>query len=385
MQTEEELAKAEALRLRALESERLRRMRPDADANAEGGTRITDDDLVDDFDLPLGGTRDADEDGDEEVEVADEEDEEYGDDNGEDDEVDDGECEDDHDDEDVKHGASARDDFQMGSDDKFSVTPEGGDISDKDDGNLDVSGAGQAQSARSSDDRDKRRSDGVHDANGINKIQESQQSDAQELPYVFNCPSTAKELETLMNIAGADIACQREVLHRLIAGHHTKLREENKAKLNRLVELLIDRLMQSADDAPTQALHPLCPAIFAIAQQLPVQCALVIMPRLQTCWRSFSSERKEMHAAAKSASKLAKGNPPSTGPSRARLVTLPPRTLSLIALCVQLFPLTDFRHVIMTPCNLFAAEVLSQSEVCNSMTLWHISRRASIYISAMAL
>ena len=34
--------------------------------------------------------------------------------------------------------------------------------------------------------------------------------------------------------------------------------------------------------------------------------------------------------------------------------------LALLALCVQLFPLSDFRHVLLTPCAIFAAEVLSQ-------------------------
>ena len=42
-------------------------------------------------------------------------------------------------------------------------------------------------------------------------------------------------------------------------------------------------------------------------------------------------------------------------------VTLRPGALALLALCVQLFPLADFRHVILTPTVLLIADVLSAS------------------------
>ena len=48
-------------------------------------------------------------------------------------------------------------------------------------------------------------------------------------------------------------------------------------------------------------------------------------------------------------------------------VTLRPGALALLALCVQLFPLTDFRHVILTPTVLLVADVLSQTSVPSSL------------------
>jgi len=62
-------------------------------------------------------------------------------------------------------------------------------------------------------------------------------------------------------------------------------------------------------------------------------------------------------------------------------VTLRPGALALLALCVQLFPLTDFRHVILTPTVLLVADVLSQPSVPSSER----GTRWTLFLCALAL
>ena len=113
-----------------------------------------------------------------------------------------------------------------------------------------------------------------------------------ELPYVYTCPTDKSELTELMDgIAGPYVDRQSEVLHRLLAGYHTKLKDGNKEKLATVGGLLLDRLMDLASTPPTTLpsaeaardrvpaipaalMEPLCPAIYTIAEQLPVQVAL---------------------------------------------------------------------------------------------------------------
>ena len=62
-------------------------------------------------------------------------------------------------------------------------------------------------------------------------------------------------------------------------------------------------------------------------------------------------------------------------------VALRPGALALPALCVQLFPLTDFRHVILTPTVLLVADVLSQPSVPSSER----GTRWTLFLCALAL
>ena len=61
--------------------------------------------------------------------------------------------------------------------------------------------------------------------------------------------------------------------------------------------------------------------------------------------------------------------------------TLRPGALALLALCVQLFPLTDFRDVILTPTVLLVADVLSQPSVPSSER----GTRWTLFLCALAL
>ena len=97
-----------------------------------------------------------------------------------------------------------------------------------------------------------------------------------ELPYVMECPGTPSELSALMAMAGNDASRQAELLHRLVAGHHAKLNEANRPKLLLLVQLLLQRhaaLAEHGTAAAIALMHPLCPALYSLAEQMPAQTA----------------------------------------------------------------------------------------------------------------
>ena len=184
-----------------------------------------------------------------------------------------------------------------------------------------------------------------------------------ELPYVYTCPTNAKGLSELMALAGPHVARQRELLHRLIAGHHTRLKEANKEKLATLAELLLGRLLTLAETPGMSAfMQPLCPSLFTIAQQLPIQVALVVLQRLQaarTHWRAVKHGRRLGGGGGGDGVDVEEAD---EADGAGRHTSLPPATLALVALCCQLYSLSDFRHVVLTPLVVFVQEVLAQRE-----------------------
>ena len=300
LQTENELATSEAQRLKMLEADRVKRMQPDGGVvgggggggGAKGGGAVrgpTDDDLVDDFG-PLPGDapdyildrdaagmmrkmdRDDVDDDDDDDEDEDEEDEEEGlmDEEDEEDEDDD-----DDEDDDMEEEEESEEDEDEDEDAEVVIRPQKPRAS--------ATATPAATSARSP-------------------------AGDEELPYVFACPSDAAGLNELMRIAGPNIERQKEVLHRLIAGHHTHLRESNRAKLTTLAGLLLDRMDDLASAPPPKAmpkampkgkkaraqggderelinpasmLQPLAPALHTIVEQMPIPISLLLLERLQ--------------------------------------------------------------------------------------------------------
>ena len=163
-----------------------------------------------------------------------------------------------------------------------------------------------------------------------------------ELPYVFSCPTDASGLLDLLNLAGPLLTRRREMLRRLLAGHHTRLKEANRAKLETLANLLIDHMMQMADEAsavdmsiaahdhasPSALLEVVVPSLHTIAEQLPLQIALIVLERLERVKRAWRAARRDARDGA--------------GGRRRAYVSLPPASLALMAACVQLFALTGW-------------------------------------------
>ena len=389
LQTDSELAAAEARRLRGLEKERLLRMQPDGGL-AGSARRPTDDDLDDGFGDLLGeplmmgekaqakGGKDDDED-----DIEEEEDEE--------------EDEDDEESEEEEEDEEDEDEDEEGSDED----------EDEEEAVYPPSAKAQKPSSRlAAVDAEKRPSaqTSAQTSAQATTAPSSTRAAPAELPYVFKCPSSPEELERLMDLAAGDPARLREILHRLIAGHHTKLREDNKPKLAGLAGLLVDRMMVQADLAASGAsscaggdppdsqaaaalMQPFCPSIYAISVQLPVQVALVIADRLQSVWARWQRQKAERSRAARAEGKVGRGKVGGGkgGGGKAGaggMVPLPPSGLALVALCVQLYPVTDFRHAVLTPCALLVAEVLAQ---CPSPPPTGASLRRMLFLASCAL
>ena len=375
LQSEMELATAEAKRLKLLEADRLRRMQPDGGGNGGGGggdggsgggssTRRaapTDDDLVDDFGLPGTGEPDydSDDDDDEEGGIDDEEDDEEDEEDDEDDEGDEG------DEEELGSAIeSGEEGEEGGSDDDEGEDDE--DDEDEDEGEGEEVVVRSAKAAKAAKAAKGAAAGSARKASA----RTPQEKPLVELPYVFTCPSDSAALGKLIDLAGPVVARQRTVLQRLIAGHHVKLKEANKEKLAKLAELLIERVGSLAATEPPDAaalaaaaaaaapsdgsappefatpcalLQPLYPAIYSLAEQLPVPVALRMLDELQAVRSGWRQARKVLG-----------------GPGGSRHVSLPPPALAVLALLVQLYPLSDFRHVVVTPLVLLVQEVLAQ-------------------------
>jgi hypothetical protein len=86
-----------------------------------------------------------------------------------------------------------------------------------------------------------------------------------------------------MQLAGPSVARQRQVLHRLMAGHHVTLKENNRAKLATLAELLLGRLQACTDSPPSTARTPCIHATCKhTSRPQPHISAPALAPTLQT-------------------------------------------------------------------------------------------------------
>ena len=312
LQSDAELAQAEQKRLRMLEADRMRRSRAESDEPA--ARRRTDDELHENFESLDGAGLSAtdaarltqSDDGDELLMLSP-----------------------------TKH---LRDDGEGEADSKGAVLGE----SDEDGSELSDSGGelgGNDGDEATASDEDAPR-DRAPRARPLAAVDG-------ELPYVIECPTTSTELDAIFALAGPSTTCQKEAMHRVVAGTHVKLHEANREKLGVLASLLLRRLVTVAGASPPclADTKPVAAALAAIAQQIPLETAAAILKRLAI------SRSQWLRAKA--------------GGGR-RLVPLPPGALALLALCCQMYPLSDYRHAVLTPCALLVGEVLSQPELPRS-------------------
>ena len=183
-------------------------------------------------------------------------------------------------------------------------------------------------------------------------------NDCSDLPYVLSLPKNSLELNELFGLARGSSKRLREILHRLIAGHHVKLRDKNTEKLSALATLLLRRLLRVIDSGErcfSIEPGPLTSALYSICVQIPLEAGRLIRAKLisnRALWI------KSCHAANRESNKDGSNG---TETSHANVhVALPPPALALLSLSCQLFPVTDYRHPVLTPCTLWIGEALRQ-------------------------
>ena len=186
-------------------------------------------------------------------------------------------------------------------------------------------------------------------------------------------PSTSKELDALLRLGGGSAAREREILHRLIAGHHTRLADENKAKLAALANLLLRRLEREADAAP----QPRAPTMDALCGALSSIAALVKGPVLNAMkeriaaatvkWQTKAAAAVRRAAAARCAHReerrAAKAEGRAAAPRkkpRVAHVAIDVSALVLCRLAARMYTVSDYKHPVLTPAAALMREVLSQ-------------------------
>lgn len=117
-----------------------------------------------------------------------------------------------------------------------------------------------------------------------------------------------------------------------------------------VASLLLVRVQRLAKVATRSALAqaaPIVTGLYVIAQQLPATVAQLLLQALveSRCRWKYSARPKVSDARSYACE--------WTAPA--------PDTLALLALAAQLYPPSDFRHSVLTPCLLFLGEVLAQA------------------------
>lgn len=118
-----------------------------------------------------------------------------------------------------------------------------------------------------------------------------------------------------------------------------------------VASLLLVRVQRLAKVATRSALAqaaPIVTGLYVIAQQLPATVAQLLLQALveSRCRWKYSARPKVSDARSYACE--------WTAPA--------PDTLALLALAAQLYPPSDFRHSVLTPCLLFLGEVLAQAQ-----------------------
>ncbi|XP_011505256.1 PREDICTED: nucleolar protein 14 homolog [Ceratosolen solmsi marchali] len=163
----------------------------------------------------------------------------------------------------------------------------------------------------------------------------------QELPYTFTAPVTYKELQALIKDYNPDY--QSVVIERIIKCNHWKLSNENKEKLSNLFSFLLQYLNDCTFGNDLEELTKffqlfdrLCPHLYDLTHANPESTKLCLHDIL-----------KEKHSIFEKSIK-----------------TYPKLdTLFLFKLVSILYPTSDFRHPIVTPCLVFMSQILFKCKV----------------------
>ena len=289
-----------------------------------------------------GGAADSD---DESGEDEDSEDEDNGEDDGDDDEEE-GEGEE------GESGDEDQDSDAADDDDDEEEDDEEGDSDDDDEGDdLSAALAQEEESehleAGGAKSRVKARKAVVQGA-GISAEERAKRAKAaaEELPYTFVLPDDVDGLSKLLT--GHSASNQQVILERLMACYSTALDGSNKAKLEHLYRLLLERLQTLAAEAAGDGsvaieamdhdgVDAACRGLYKLTHQMPAFA--------KAEWKAFLTVLQEDVAAGLSSSQ---GPAWPSGGDLLLLQTIP-----------SLFPCSDFQHPIATPYVLTLAQHLS--------------------------
>lgn len=173
------------------------------------------------------------------------------------------------------------------------------------------------------------------------KRKEIMEKARKELPYTYSAPESFQELEKLLKDHNADY--QSVIVDRIIKCNHWTINGKNKEKMSNLFAYLIQHINNCASTNNADSLvkcfdifDRLCPYLYDLAQINPENA--------KSCIEEIIKEKHEIFEKSK------KKYPNMD-------------TLIFFKLVSLLFPTSDFRHCVVSPCLIFMSQILLRARI----------------------
>ncbi|KAI4501174.1 hypothetical protein M0802_003547 [Mischocyttarus mexicanus] len=178
----------------------------------------------------------------------------------------------------------------------------------------------------------------------LSKRKEVMEKARKELPYTYKAPEDLTELQKLLQNQNPDY--QSVIVDRIIKCNHWSLDSQNKEKLSKLFIFLIEHVLSSSienDDVENlvnsfQIFDRLCPYLYDLAHANLENTKNYMVEIIQKKYEEFKNNKKQY---------------PNVD------------TLIILKLVSLLFPTSDFRHKIVTPCLIFMSQILMTCRIKN--------------------
>ncbi|KAG6798512.1 nucleolar protein 14 [Apis mellifera caucasica] len=179
------------------------------------------------------------------------------------------------------------------------------------------------------------------------KRKEIMENARKELPYVYKSPENFEELQEFLQNRNADY--QSIIIDRIIKCNHWSLNSINKEKLSNLFLFILQHLNNHAmeDDVESvvkcfQIVDRLSPFLYDLAHLNPENTKFVVQAIIKEKHKEFEKNKKKYPYLD---------------------------TLIFFKLVSLIFPTSDFRHPITTPCLIFMSQILFRCQVKNKVDI----------------
>ncbi|XP_071635912.1 nucleolar protein 14 homolog [Temnothorax longispinosus] len=177
--------------------------------------------------------------------------------------------------------------------------------------------------------------------NDLLKRKEIMEKARKELPYTYDAPENFEQLEKLLEPYNADY--HAVVVDRIIKCNHWTLDNRNREKMSNLFIYLLQYInncacVENADDLVKcfQIFDRLCPYLYDLAHMNPENAKTCIQEVIKEKHNEFEKNKTRY---------------PDMD------------TLIFFKLVSLLFPTSDFRHPVVTPCLVFMSEILLKARI----------------------
>ncbi|KAK2584541.1 hypothetical protein KPH14_006910 [Odynerus spinipes] len=180
--------------------------------------------------------------------------------------------------------------------------------------------------------------------NDLLRRKEIMEKARKELPYTYEAPESYEELQKLLENQNPDY--QSVIVDRIIKCNHWSLDKQNKEKLSKVFMFLLQYICSNSikDNSEESIVNSflifdrLCPYLYDLAHSNPENAKNCMVEIIREKHEEFEENKKEY---------------PNID------------TLMIFKLVSLLFPTSDFRHVIVTPCVVFMSQILLRCRIKN--------------------